>query len=163
PNNWLMYYRTYNGWRYSPLSQVNRQTVRKLVPKWMFSLGEVGNQEATPVVNNGIMVVTAPSPTLTRQRVYALDAATGELLWKHETKMPEDLTALVRLIPVNRGAALYQDKVYFGTLDARLIALNGKTGEVVWEKTVADYKEGYFISMAPLAIKGKIIIGSSGP
>jgi alcohol dehydrogenase (cytochrome c) len=163
PNNWLMYYRTYNGWRYSPLSQVNRQTVRRLVPKWIFSLGEVGNQEATPVVNNGVMVVTVPSPTLTRQRVLALDAATGELLWKYEAKMPEDLTALIRLIPVNRGAALYQDKVYFGTLDARLIALNAKTGEVIWEKAVADYKEGYFISMAPLAVKGKIIVGSSGP
>src|SRR5919108_2348710 len=83
PSNWLTFYRTYNGWRYSPLSQVNRQTVQKLVPKWIFSLGEVGDQEATPVVNNGIMVVTAGAPTLQRQRVFALDAATGNLLWKH--------------------------------------------------------------------------------
>jgi alcohol dehydrogenase (cytochrome c) len=163
PNNWLMYYRTYNGWRYSPLSQVNRQTVRKLVPKWMFSFGEVGDQQSTPVVNNGVMVVTSSSPTLTRQRAFALDAATGEVLWKYEAKMPEDLTALVRLIPQNRGVALYQDKVYFGTLDARLIALNAKTGEVVWEKAVEDYTQGFHISMAPLAIKGKIIIGISGP
>src|SRR6266511_3979535 len=131
PNNWLMYYRTYNGWRYSPLSQVNRQTVRKLVPKWIFSFGELGDQEGTPVVNNGVMVVTSGTPTLTRQRVFALDAATGELLWKYEAKLPEDLTAMVRLIPQNRGAAIYQDKVYFGTIDARLIALNAKTGEVV--------------------------------
>src|SRR6266540_2679286 len=68
PSNWLTFYRTYNGWRYSPLSQVNRQTVQKLVPKWIFSLGEVGDQEGTPVVNNGIMVVTAGAPTLQRQR-----------------------------------------------------------------------------------------------
>ena len=163
PSNWLTYYRTYNGWRYSPLSQVNRQTVQKLVPKWIFSLGEVGNQEGTPVVNNGIMVVTAGAPTFIRQRIYALDAATGNLLWKHEVKLPEDLPELARRIPMNRGAALYQDKVYVGTLDARLIALNAKTGELAWEKTIADRTEGYFVTMAPLAVKGKIIIGISGP
>jgi alcohol dehydrogenase (cytochrome c) len=163
PNHWLMFYRTYNGWRYSPLSQVNRQTVRKLVPKWIFSLGEVGNQEATPVVNNGVMVVPVTSPTLTRQRVFALDAATGELLWKYEVKLPESLTELSRRLPMNRGVALYQDKVYFGTLDARLIALNAKTGEVAWEKQAADNAEGYFFTTAPLAVKGKIIIGISGP
>jgi alcohol dehydrogenase (cytochrome c) len=162
PNNWLMYYRTYSGWRYSPLSQVNRQTVRKLVPKWIFSFGEIGDQEGTPVVNNGVMVVTSGTPSLTRQRIYALDAATGELLWKYEAKLPEDLSAQARRIPMNRGAALYQDKVYFGTHDARLIALNARTGEVVWEKAVADSKEGH-LSGAPLAVKGKIIIGMSGP
>ena len=162
-SNWLTFYRTYNGWRYSPLSQVNRQTVGKLVPKWMFSLGEVGDQEGTPVVNNGIMVVPAGSPTLARQRVFALDAATGNLLWKHEVKLPEDLPELARRISTNRGVALYQDKVYFGTLDARLMALNAKTGELVWEKTIADKSEGYFVTMAPLAVKGKIILGISGP
>ncbi len=163
PSNWLTFYRTYNGWRYSPLSQVNRQTVQKLVPKWIFSLGEVGDQEGTPVVNNGIMVVTAGAPTLVRQRVYALDAATGNLLWKYEVKLPEDLPELARRIPRNRGAALYQDKVYVGTLDARLIALNAKTGELAWEKTIVDKGEGYFVTMAPLAVKGKIILGISGP
>jgi alcohol dehydrogenase (cytochrome c) len=161
PNNWLMYYRTYNGWRYSPLSQVNRQTVRKLVPKWMFSLGEVGDQESTPMVNNGVMVVTSSS--IMRGRVYALDAATGAVLWKYERKYPEDLPELTVRLPMNRGVALYRDKVYVGTLDAQLIALNAKTGEVVWEKAVADYKDGYFITMAPMAVKDKIVIGISGP
>ncbi len=163
PSNWLTFYRTYNGWRYSPLSQVNRQTVQKLVPKWLFSLGEVGDQEGTPVVNNGIMVVTAGAPTLQRQRIFALDATTGTLLWKHEVTLPEDLPELARRIPRNRGAALYQDKVYFGTLDARLMALHAKTGELAWEKTIADKGEGYFVTMAPLAVKGKIILGISGP
>jgi alcohol dehydrogenase (cytochrome c) len=163
PNNWLTFYRTYNGWRYSPLSQVNRQTVGKLVPKWMFSLGEVGNQQGTPVVNNGIMIVTAGAPTFQRQRIFALNAATGELLWKYEVKLPEDIPALARLIPQNRGAAVYQDKVYFGTIDARLVALKAKTGELAWETAVADRAEGYFVTMAPLAVKGKIIIGISGP
>ena len=163
PSNWLTFYRTYNGWRYSPLSQVNRQTVQRLVPKWLFSLGEVGDQEGTPVVNNGIMVVTAGAPTLQRQRIFALDATTGTLLWKHEVTLPEDLPELARRIPRNRGAALYQDKVYFGTLDARLMALHAKTGELAWEKTIADKGEGYFVTMAPLAVKGKIILGISGP
>ena len=163
PSNWLTFYRTYNGWRYSPLSQVNRQTVQKLVPKWLFSLGEVGDQEGTPVVNNGIMVVTAGAPTFQRQRIFALDAATGNLLWKHEVTLPEDLPELARRIPRNRGAALYQDKVYVGTLDARLMALHAKTGELAWEKTIADKGEGYFVTMAPLAVKGKIILGISGP
>src|SRR6266511_2648817 len=79
----------------------------------------------------GGATVRSVRSTATRQRVFALDAATGELLWKYEAKLPEDLTAMVRLIPQNRGAAIYQDKVYFGTIDARLIALNAKTGEVV--------------------------------
>ena len=163
PSNWLTFYRTYNGWRYSPLSQVNRQTVQRLVPQWIFSLGEVGDQEGTPVVNNGIMVVTAGAPTLQRQRVFALDAATGNLLWKHEVKLPEDLPELARRVPRNRGIALYQNKVYLGTLDARLMALHAKTGELAWEKTIADKTQGYFVTMAPLAVKGKIILGISGP
>jgi alcohol dehydrogenase (cytochrome c) len=162
PNNWITYYRTYNGWRYSPLDQITPQNVQKLTPKWMVSLGEAGNQQATPLVNNGVMIVTSPLGQEIN-RVYAVDAATGQMLWKHETKLPDDLSGLVKLLSMNRGAALYKDKVFFGTLDARLVALNAKTGAVVWHKYIADYKDGYFFTMAPLAAGGKIIIGSSGP
>jgi alcohol dehydrogenase (cytochrome c) len=161
-NNWLTYYRTYNGWRYSPLSQVNLQNIRRLTPKWTLSLGEAGNQQATALVNNGVLIVTA---TLGQEknRVYAVDAASGRVLWKHEHKLPEELSGLVRILSMNRGAALYKDKVYFGTLDAQLVALKAATGEVAWQTTVADFKDGYFFTMAPLAVKGKIIVGSSGP
>jgi alcohol dehydrogenase (cytochrome c) len=161
-NNWLTYYRTYNGWRYSPLSQVNLQNVRRLTPKWTLSLGEAGNQQATALVNNGVLIVTA---TLGQEknRVFAVDAASGRVLWKHEHKLPEELSGLVRLIPMNRGVALYKDKVYFGTLDAQLIALKASTGEIAWQTNVADFKDGYFFTMAPLAAKGKIIVGTSGP
>jgi alcohol dehydrogenase (cytochrome c) len=162
PNNWLTYYRTYNGWRYSPLAQITPQNVKRLTPKWMLSLGEAGNQQATPLLNNGIMIVTSPSGTQLN-RVYAIDAASGRVLWKHETKLPEELTGLVQLLAMNRGAALYKDRVYFGTLDARVVALNARTGAVVWQTVAADYKDGYFFTMAPLAVKGKIIMGSSGP
>ena len=120
-NNWLTYYRTYNGWRYSPLSQINAQTVKRLTPKWMLSLGEAGNQQATPLVNGDMMIVTSPSG-LEINRVYAIDVASGRVLWKHEHKLPEEIPSLARLIPMNRGAALYKDKVYFGTLGPRVLA-----------------------------------------
>lgn len=162
PQNWLTYYRSYNGWRFSPLTQINLQNVRRLTPKWMLSLGEAGNQQATPLVNNGIMIVTSPLGQEIN-RVYAVDAATGRVLWKHETKLPEDLSGLVKILSMNRGAALYRDRVFFGTLDARVVALNARTGAVVWQTTLADYRDGYFFTMAPLAADGRIIVGSSGP
>src|SRR5215468_6184223 len=156
-NNWLTYYRTYNGWRYSPLSQINAQTVKRLTPKWMLSLGEAGNQQTTPLVNGDMMIVTSPLGQEIN-RVYAVDVTNGRVLWKHEHKLPEDLSGAVLFAPMSRGAALYKDKVYFGTLDAQLVALKAATGEVAWKTTVADYKDGYFFTMAPLAVKGKIIL-----
>jgi alcohol dehydrogenase (cytochrome c) len=161
PNNWLMYNRTYNGWRYSPLDQVNASNVKKLVPKWMFVGGALGEQQMTPVVNGGMMITT--STALGFNRVHALNAVTGELLWKYDRKVAEDVGALVRVIPHNRGVALYKDKVIFGTLDAHLIALEAKTGKVLWETKIDDYGEGYFVSQAPLVIKGKVIVGIAGP
>src|SRR5215510_16280032 len=106
-NNWLTYYRTYNGWRYSPLSQINAQTVKRLTPKWMLSLGEAGNQQATPLVNGDIMIITSPFGQEIN-RVYAVDVTSGSVLWKHEHKLPDDLSGAVLLIPNNRGAALYK-------------------------------------------------------
>src|SRR3989449_1135904 len=125
PANWLMYSRTYNGWRYSPLDQINTGNIKKLVPKWIFAGGVLGEQQMTPVVNSGAMFTT--STALGINRVHALNAVTGELLWKHDRKIPEDVGALVRVIPHNRGVALYKDKVIFGTLDAHLVALDAKT------------------------------------
>jgi alcohol dehydrogenase (cytochrome c) len=162
PGNWLTYYRSYAGWRFSPLTQITPQNVKRLTPRWMLSLGEAGNQQATPLVNDGVMIVTSPLGQEIN-RVYAVEAATGRVLWKHETKLPDDLSGLVKILSMNRGAALYRDRVYFGTLDARLVALNARTGAVVWQATVADYKDGYFFTMAPLAADGKVIVGTSGP
>jgi alcohol dehydrogenase (cytochrome c) len=161
PANWLMYSRTYSGWRYSPLDQINTRTIKKLVPKWIFAGGALGEQQTTPVVNNGMMFTT--STALAFNRVHALNAVTGELLWKHERRIPEDVGALVRVIPHNRGVALYKDKVIFGTLDAHLVALDAKTGKPAWETKIADYADGYFVSQAPLVIKSKVIVGIAGP
>src|SRR2546426_3825946 len=159
--NWLMYNRTYNGWRYSPLDQINTGNIKRLVPKWMFAGGALGEQQTTPVVNDGVMFTT--STALAFNRVHAVNAVTGELLWKHERRVAEDVGALVRLIPHNRGVALYRDKVIFGTLDAHLIALEAKTGKPLWETKIADYGDGYYVSQAPLVVKGKVIVGISGP
>ncbi|MBI4242219.1 MAG: PQQ-dependent dehydrogenase, methanol/ethanol family [Candidatus Rokubacteria bacterium] len=169
-SSWLTHHRTYNGWRYSPLAQINTSNVGKLVPKWLFAGGGAGDQKGTPMVNNGIMVTvsvdagdTVNPRTLVRQKVFALDARTGTVLWKHEHKLPEDLTLLVRILLGPRGVAFWKDRVYYGTKDARLIALKAATGEVVWNKEIDDYKAGYYVSMAPIAVKGKIILGISGP
>ena len=159
--NWLMYNRTHSGWRYSPLDQVNTGNVKKLVPKFIFAGGTLGDQQMTPVVNDGVMFTT--STALAFNRVHAVNAATGQLLWKHDRRIPEDVGALVRLIPHNRGVALYRDKVIFGTLDAALVALDAKTGKPAWETRIADYADGYFVSQAPLVVKGKVIVGISGP
>jgi alcohol dehydrogenase (cytochrome c) len=161
PASWLMYNRTYNGWRHSPLDQINAGNVKKLVPRWIFAGGTLGEQQMTPVVNGGVMITT--STALGFNRVHALNAVTGELLWKHERKIPDDVAALVRLVPHNRGVALHRDKVIFGTLDAYLVALDAKTGKPAWETRIADYADGYFVSQAPLVVKGHVIVGVAGP
>jgi len=159
--NWLMYNRTYSGWRYSPLDQVTTANVKKLVPKFIFAGGTVGDQQTTPVVNDGVMFTT--STALAFNRVHALNAVTGEPLWRHERRIPEDVGALVRVIPHNRGVALHKDRVVFGTLDAHLVALEAKTGKPVWDTTIADYADGYFVSQAPFVVKSKVIVGIAGP
>jgi alcohol dehydrogenase (cytochrome c) len=158
---WLMYNRTYNGWRYSPLDQINTGNIKKLVPKWILTGGALGEQQTTPIVNGRVMVTT--STALGFNRVHALNAVTGEMLWKHERRIPEDVGALVRVIPHNRGVALHKGKVIFGTLDAYLVALDATTGKPVWETRIADYADGYFVSQAPLVVKGKVIVGIAGP
>src|SRR5437870_4631891 len=159
--NWLTYNRTYSGWRYSPLDRIDTGNVAKLVPKWIFAGGALGEQQMTPVINDGTMFTTTTA--LAFNRVHAVNAATGELLWKYERKVAEDVGALARVITHNRGVALYKDKVIVGTLDANLIALEAKTGKLAWETKIADHTEGYFVSQAPLVIKGKVVVGIAGP
>jgi alcohol dehydrogenase (cytochrome c) len=154
PGNWLMYRRTYDGWGYSPLDQINTKNVTKLVPVWTFSTGVEEGHQSPPIVNNGVMFITTP-----KNQVLALDAKKGELLWRYKRELPEDL---FQLHPTNRGVALYGDKVFLATVDAHLLALNAKTGEVVWDQTVEDYLKGYYMTLAPLAARGKVMVGVSG-
>ncbi|GAA0686105.1 PQQ-dependent methanol/ethanol family dehydrogenase [Marinobacterium maritimum] len=143
--------------RYSPLDKLNAETVKELRPVWSFSFGgeKQRGQESQPMVKDGVMYVTG-----SYSRVFAIDAKTGEELWEYNARLPDGIMPCCDVI--NRGVALYGDLVIFGTLDAKLVALNKDTGKVVWKKTVADYKEGYSLTAAPLVVKGKIITGVSG-
>src|SRR5947208_11034144 len=128
PENWLHIRGNYQGWNYSPLDQIKASNVKRLVPVWSFSTGVDSGHESPPIVNNGIMFVTTPY-----SQVLALDAATGDLLWRFKRKLPPGFSALHN---TSRGVALHGDKVYFPTLDAVLVALDAKTGKVAWEVTV---------------------------
>ena len=152
--NWLMYRRTYDGWGYSPLDQIDARNAKDLVPVWTFSTGVAEGHQAPPIVNNGVMFVSTP-----QNQVLALEAKSGELLWRYKRELPEDL---FQLHPTNRGVGLYEDKVYLATLDAHVVALDAKTGKVLWDRTVEDYKKGYYMTLAPLVAKGKVMVGVSG-
>jgi alcohol dehydrogenase (cytochrome c) len=154
PANWLMTRGRYEGWSYSELNQINAGNVEKLEPVWTFSTGVDSGHEAPPIVNNGVMFVSTPY-----SQVLALNAATGDLLWRYKRKIPEGFSALHN---TSRGVALYGDKVYFAALDAMLVALDAKTGKVAWEAKVEDWKTGYYMTLAPLIVKGKVLVGVSG-
>ncbi len=145
------------GQRYSPLSRVNTKTVKKLQPVWAFSFGgeKQRGQESQPIVHDGVMYVTS-----SYSRMYAIDIATGEELWQYDARLPDGIMPCCDVI--NRGAAIYGDMVYFGTLDAKLVALDAKTGKAKWKKKLGDYQAGYSYTAAPLIVKGKVITGVSG-
>lgn len=145
------------GQRFSPLTRVNTDTVKELRPVWSFSFGgeKQRGQESQPMVKDGVMYVTA-----SYSRVFAIDVKTGEELWEYNARLPDGIMPCCDVI--NRGVALYEDLVIFGTLDAKLVALNKDTGKTVWKKTVADYQEGYSLTAAPMIVKGKVITGVSG-
>jgi alcohol dehydrogenase (cytochrome c) len=154
PRNWLMYRGTYDGWGYSSLDSITARNVDELVPVWTVSTGMNEGHQAPPIVNDGIMFVSTPL-----NRVLALDAQTGDVLWAYSRQMPFDIQLGH---PTNRGVALFGDKVYMATSDAFVVALDAKTGSVVWETAVEDYHGGYYMTMAPLAARGKIMVGVSG-
>lgn len=154
PDNWLNYRRTYDGWGYSPLKQIDRANVAQLKPLWSFSTGVEEAHQSPPIVNDGVMFITTP-----RNQVLALDARTGNLLWRYRRELPADL---VQLHPTNRGVALWGSRVYLATVDAFLVALDARTGAVVWEKPVENYVAGYYMTLAPLVVDGKVMVGVSG-
>ncbi len=152
--NWLLYRRTYDGHGFSPLRQINADNARDLTPVWTFSTGMVEGHEAPPMVNNGVMFVVTP-----QDQVLALDAATGDLIWRYQPKLPEDL---FQLHPTSRGVAMWGDKVYLATVDSRLIALDAKTGKVAWESKIGNYQHGEYSTLEPLIVNGKVMVGTSG-
>ena len=154
PGNWMLYRRTYDGQGYSPLEQINTSNVKNLAPVWTFSTGVIEGHEAPPIVNNGAMFVTTPMG-----QVIALNAKTGEEYWRYKRQLPEDL---FQLHPTNRGVGLWQDKLYLATTDDHVVALDAKTGKVLWDTKVQDYKKGQYLTLMPLVVDGKVIVGGSG-
>jgi len=145
------------GQRYSLLKQVNAQNVGRLVPAWSFSFGgeKQRGQESQPLIYNGKMFVTA-----SYSRIFAIDLRTGSKLWKYEHRLPDAIMPCCDV--VNRGAALYDNLVIFGTLDAQLVALDQETGKLVWKEKVDDYAAGYSMTAAPLIANGVLLTGVSG-
>jgi PQQ-dependent dehydrogenase (methanol/ethanol family) len=157
-SNWLMYGRTYEDHRFSPLNQINEQSIGKLGLAWSRELGTTRGLEATSLVQDGVLYTTGSWSV-----VYAMDAKTGKNIWTYDPKVPRGRAYFICCDVVNRGVALYHGKVYVGTLDGRLVALDQGTGKVVWDVSTADSaRQPYAISGAPRIAKGMVVIGNAG-
>ena len=152
--NWLMIRRTYDGWGFSPLTQITPANVSRLRPVWVFSTAEARVHQAAPLVNGGVMFVTSPN-----NQVIAIDVKSGNLLWRYRRPRTPAMS-----VPheTNRGVALYGDKVYFAAGEAVLVALDARTGREVWTTVVADNAAGYYTTLAPLVAGGVVMVGASG-
>ena len=157
PGNWMTYGRTYDEQRFSPLDAVNDRNANKLGLSWYYDLDTTRGQEATPIVVDGVMYVSTAW-----SKVKALDARTGALLWAYDPKVGGEWGERACCDVVNRGVAVWRGKVYVGALDGRLIALDARTGNVVWSVQTTDRTKHQTITGAPRVVKGKVIIGNSG-
>jgi alcohol dehydrogenase (cytochrome c) len=155
PARWLTYSGDYSGRRFSPLNQITAGNVGQLAAQWTFQTGVAGKFEATPIVIDGILYITGP-----QNYAWAIDGKTGRQIWRYQRPVPDDVKACCGL--VNRGFGVHGDRLYIATLDAHLIALEMKTGKVVWDVEIADYKQGYAATPAPLVVNDKVIVGIAG-
>ena len=157
PQNWLAHGRTYDEQRYSPLARIDETNVSRLGLAWSFETGVARGHESTPIVVDGVMYLTAPWSV-----VHALDARSGAPLWSFDPKVPRTWARRACCDVVNRGAAVWKGRVYVGTLDGRLVAIDAKTGSPVWETNTIDRTQPYTITGAPRIVKGKVLIGNGG-
>lgn len=156
PQNWLTYSGGYSSNRYSELKQINNGNAKDLELKWVFQSRSLDKSEVTPLVVDGVMY-TIQSPN----DVIALDAKTGKTLWTYAHR-PAEGTRNPCCGNLSRGVGILGDKIFLGSLDAKLIAINAKTGKEEWQTVVGDYKQAYSITHAPLVIKDKVIVGVAG-
>ena len=159
PTRWITYSGDYSGQRHSPLKQITPENARHLVAQWTFQTETTARGrgfEATPLILDGVLYVTGPN-----NYAWALDARTGKMFWRYRRELPADLTYGASA-PVNRGFGILGDRLFLTTLDAHLVALDTKTGNVLWDIELADYKAGHSATMAPLVVKDKVIVGISG-
>ena len=157
PGNWLSTGRTYDEQRHSPLDQINRETVGELGLAWYWDTGTKRGLEATPIVVDGVMFTTG-----TWSVVWAHDAKTGELLWEYDPQVPRAWGRYACCDVVNRGVAAWKGKIYVGTLDGRLVALDAGTGEPLWDKSTVPPERAYTITGAPRILNDTVIIGNGG-
>ena len=155
PQQWLMYAGSYDGSRFSALDQINRTNVQRLALQWVFQTGVRGRHETTPIVIDGVLYLTAP-----QNHAYAVDVRTGRPLWHYERNLPKTMSLCCG--PQNRGLAALGDRVFMGTLDAHVVALDAKTGRVRWDVAAADADKGFSFTGAPLIVKDKVIVGVAG-
>jgi alcohol dehydrogenase (cytochrome c) len=149
--DWLTWRRTYDDQGFSPLNQINKSNVGDLRVAWAWSLPN-GPNEATPLVHDGVLFVHSFG-----DRVQALDGATGDLLWQYTRELPKDIQPTVK-----RHISIYGDKLFVPTSDIHIVALDVKTGKVVWDHQVGDFKDGFRMTGGPLVAKGKVMIGTGG-
>ena len=155
PENWLMYSGTLDSQRFSGLDQIHNRNVGELELKWAYQIPQLDRAETVPLVVDGVMFITeAPS------NVVAVDAATGRQYWRYNHELPDDLRICCGRN--NRGVAILGETLYMSTLDARLVAIDARTGNLVWNTEVADYRSGYSKTAAPLIVKDKVVTGIAG-
>src|SRR5256886_9773432 len=155
-DNILTYGMGYQQHRYSPLKQINKSNLKRLVPVWNLSLDNNWGEQAQPLVYNGVMYVTNARATV------AIDVATGKQIWKHNLEWPPETPRVVCCGVSNKGAAILNGKVYRTTLDAYVLALDMKTGKEIWKSKAAEWKDGYSMTVAPQIANGVLITGISG-
>jgi quinohemoprotein ethanol dehydrogenase len=157
PHNWLTHGGTYLEQRHSPLTEIDQSNVSRLAPAWFYEFDTYRGQEATPLVADGVLYTTSAW-----SKAYALNAATGELIWSYDPKVPGAAGAKACCDVNSRGPALYLDKLIIATLDGRLIALDRATGTPVWSTVTVDQSKMYTVTGAPRIVKGKVLIGNAG-
>jgi alcohol dehydrogenase (cytochrome c) len=155
PGNWLTYSGTYDSHRYSRLDQVTAANAARLRPLWVYQARDSNKFEVSPLAVDGVLYVSEPA-----NRVVALDGRTGRPLWEYRRSLPRDLRLCCG--QVNRGLAILGGTLYVGTLDAHLVALDARNGSVKWETRVEDYQRGYSVTVAPLVVRDRVIVGVAG-
>ncbi len=155
--DWLTYGRSYNEQRFSPLKQIDDKNAGQLGLAWSYDLDTHRGQESTPLVVDGVMYFTTAW-----SKVFAVNAASGALIWSYDPKVPPQWAVNACCDVVNRGAAIWEGKLFFGTLDGRLVALDAASGKLLWETLTIDPKFRHTITGAPRVVKGKVIIGNGG-
>jgi quinohemoprotein ethanol dehydrogenase len=155
--DWITHGRTYSETRFSPLNQINAGNIKQLGLAWSFDTDTTRGLEATPIIVDGVMYTTGSWSV-----VFALDARTGRQLWKWDPQVPRSFGYKACCDVVNRGVAVYKGKVYVGTLDGRLVALDADSGKPLWEVVTVDQSLPYTVTGAPRVVKGKVLIGNGG-